>query len=384
YNDIFITKSDPNGNWLWVKHAGGTDYDYGHDIATDANGNSYVVGSFNGNASFNSTTLTSNGFEDIFVAKIGPIEPTAIFNADMNSGLHPFTVQFTDQSTPGTGTITTWGWEFGNGDTSALQHPLYVYEEPGVYSVTLTVSNSAGLSNSVTYNDYITVMPRFPLIGTNPVARMDFGTVYLGWASEPQPLWIKNPGTASLVVNALSQYLANSPFAVQEQQLPYSIPAGDSLSIHLVFTPQVIGTVVDSLYIHNNSANLPIYGLELRGSGEYVPPLPPENVAVVMDGYNAVITWDAVTQTIYNTPFTPDGYLVFYDGLPDPEAPYYFLAMTPGLTYTHLQVGEFAEYMFYRVIAYRNYGRDGFDINSLNLVQGMPEAEVMKILGAMN
>jgi len=70
YNDIFVAKLDINGNWLWAKQAGGTGWDYGFVIAVDDNGNSYVTGYFSGSVTFGTTTLTSSGYEDIFVAKL--------------------------------------------------------------------------------------------------------------------------------------------------------------------------------------------------------------------------------------------------------------------------------------------------------------------------
>ena len=68
--DIFVAKLDNRGNWLWAKKAGGTDSDYGYGIAVDASGNSYVTGYFKGSATFGSTTLTNNGFANIFIAKL--------------------------------------------------------------------------------------------------------------------------------------------------------------------------------------------------------------------------------------------------------------------------------------------------------------------------
>ena len=71
YNiDIFVAKIDQNGNWLWANQAGGTDTDCGYGIAVDANGNSYIIGVFAENATFGTTTLTSSGYKDIFVAKL--------------------------------------------------------------------------------------------------------------------------------------------------------------------------------------------------------------------------------------------------------------------------------------------------------------------------
>ncbi|MFA5498360.1 MAG: SBBP repeat-containing protein [Candidatus Cloacimonadia bacterium] len=68
--DIFIAKSDKDGNWLWAKQAGGSSADWGESIAVDSEGNCYVTGSFLDTASFGSTMLTSNGGRDIFIAKL--------------------------------------------------------------------------------------------------------------------------------------------------------------------------------------------------------------------------------------------------------------------------------------------------------------------------
>ena len=61
---------------LWAKRAGGTNTENALGIAVDGAGNSYVTGIFGsfssatfGPGETNETTLTSAGFEDIFVAK---------------------------------------------------------------------------------------------------------------------------------------------------------------------------------------------------------------------------------------------------------------------------------------------------------------------------
>lgn len=68
--DVFIAQLDTNGSWLWVKTAGGTSLDQGAGIALDFDGCVYVSGSFNNSATFGTTTLTSHGAVDIFVAKL--------------------------------------------------------------------------------------------------------------------------------------------------------------------------------------------------------------------------------------------------------------------------------------------------------------------------
>src|SRR5690606_23169601 len=67
--DVFITKTDPDGNFLWAVKAGGTGADRALSIKADADGNSYVTGFFHGQATFGVQTLQSAGQQDVFIAK---------------------------------------------------------------------------------------------------------------------------------------------------------------------------------------------------------------------------------------------------------------------------------------------------------------------------
>jgi hypothetical protein len=67
-SDLFVAKLDSSGEWLWATSASGGSR--GHGIAVDSSGNSYITGNINDTASFGSTTLTSRGGEDLFVAKL--------------------------------------------------------------------------------------------------------------------------------------------------------------------------------------------------------------------------------------------------------------------------------------------------------------------------
>ncbi|MCK9218718.1 MAG: PKD domain-containing protein [Bacteroidales bacterium] len=49
---------------------------------------------------------------------------------------------FTDQSVPHSGTLVSWNWNFGDGNTSILQNPTHLYTTAGVFNVSLTVLNS--------------------------------------------------------------------------------------------------------------------------------------------------------------------------------------------------------------------------------------------------
>ena len=81
--------------------------------------------------------------------------PVASFDASDTLIAKHAGIQFTDQST---GNPDSWAWTFDGGvpATSTDQNPVVVYPTPGVYNVTLVVSNDSG-SDSITQIDYITV-----------------------------------------------------------------------------------------------------------------------------------------------------------------------------------------------------------------------------------
>jgi hypothetical protein len=70
--DIFISKLDALGNFVWAKQIGGTSQDMGFSIAADASGNVYTTGSFVGTVDFDPGTATFNltGNWDIFISKL--------------------------------------------------------------------------------------------------------------------------------------------------------------------------------------------------------------------------------------------------------------------------------------------------------------------------
>jgi PKD repeat protein len=77
---------------------------------------------------------------------------SASFMASVNTGRAPLTVQFTDTSG---GTPTAWQWDFGDGSYSTLQNPVYTYNTPGTYTVTLTVTDGA-LSDTMSADVVVT------------------------------------------------------------------------------------------------------------------------------------------------------------------------------------------------------------------------------------
>ena len=72
--DIFISKLDASGNFVWAKSMKVSGADIGKSIKVDAAGNVYTCGSFQGTGDFDpgagTYTLTSTGGDEIFVSKL--------------------------------------------------------------------------------------------------------------------------------------------------------------------------------------------------------------------------------------------------------------------------------------------------------------------------
>ena len=131
----------------------------------------------------------------IAMSDIPSAVPVADFEATPTSGYAPLAVQFSDLST---GLIDNWSWDFGDGETSTEQNPEHAYNDPGVYSVSLTVSGEYG-SDDTTFVDYIHVAQPFTADATATPADICMGessqldanpqggsgTYTFNWTSDP-------------------------------------------------------------------------------------------------------------------------------------------------------------------------------------------------------
>ena len=82
----------------------------------------------------------------------------AAFSADTQLGCAGLRVSFTDQST---GAPVDWNWSFDGGTptTSTAASPTVTYETPGIYDVSLTVTNVLGTTSTSVQQTYIEVLP---------------------------------------------------------------------------------------------------------------------------------------------------------------------------------------------------------------------------------
>jgi PKD repeat protein len=124
-------------------------------------------------------------------------------------------VQFIDSST---NTPTSWVWSFGDGNTSTLENPSHTYVSAGSYTVTLTATNAGG-SNTITREDYITVIFAEPVAGFT--ANMTNGTLPLYVAFTDSTInsptawsWSFGDGGTSTAQNPMHKYIDEGTFTV--------------------------------------------------------------------------------------------------------------------------------------------------------------------------
>jgi len=149
-------------------------------------------------------------------ASVSP--PVAGFSGSPTSGDAPLTVNFTDEST---NNPTSWSWDFGDGATSTSQNPSHEYTVAGTYTVSLTVTNSAG-SDTESKTDYITVSeatnPPVAAFSGSPTSGEVPLTVNFTDESTNSPTswsWTFGDGGTSTAQNPSYEYAAAGTYTVE-------------------------------------------------------------------------------------------------------------------------------------------------------------------------
>lgn len=66
----------------------------------------------------------------------------------------PFIVNFQSLAP----SAVSWQWDFGDGNSSSQQNPTHQYNSPGLYTVTLTVTDARGCTNTITKSNFVRIV----------------------------------------------------------------------------------------------------------------------------------------------------------------------------------------------------------------------------------
>ena len=144
----FIDMSSGNPTtWSWDFGDGTKSYDQSPEHLYNLAGTYTVSLTVSDGKKIDSKTNTN------YITVTNPVALTANFTSNIITGNYPLSVSFIDKSL---GKPTIWSWDFGDGQKSDKQNPIVVYNQIGVYTVSLTVSDGKSLNNT-TKKDYIVV-----------------------------------------------------------------------------------------------------------------------------------------------------------------------------------------------------------------------------------
>ena len=133
----------------------------GNGITTTVKNNPVSATYFNGQ-NYTVTLTVNDGAKSSSVSKIITVykKPAINISAAKTIGCAPLQVDFTSVLTPGDGTITGAIWNFGDGNTqNTIGSATNIYQFPGIYTVSLTATNSFGCINTWKVPDMVTVYP---------------------------------------------------------------------------------------------------------------------------------------------------------------------------------------------------------------------------------
>ncbi len=146
---------------------------------------------------------------------------TAQFSQDTTATCTPNSIQFNDAST-GVYPVVSWNWQFEDGGVAFTNNTSYNFlGVPGLYDVTLIVSDNVGCTKSIQKNDLIDIKP-LPTVGfiTSPtVGCLPLNTSFTDTSTSVVPLqtWVWNYGDGTVndtVQNGAHTYNTNGQFNV--------------------------------------------------------------------------------------------------------------------------------------------------------------------------
>lgn len=102
---------------------------------------------------------TANAIDSIVKSQYITIyeSPTVNFNVSNTTGCYPLNVQFSDNSSAGSGSISNWLWDFSDGTTSTSQNPNHTYNNAGTFTISLRVTNSKGCSKFLSKPSFVNI-----------------------------------------------------------------------------------------------------------------------------------------------------------------------------------------------------------------------------------
>jgi gliding motility-associated-like protein len=167
--------------------------------------------------------------------------PVINFKASSVTGCFPLDTKFADQSTPGSGSLVKWQWDFGDGNFSELKNPAHTYTSTGDFNVSLMATNSNGCVTSKTVSKYIHI---------NTGVKTDFTNSTTGTCSAPVTINFQNKSVGSGTLNSTWNFGDGTTSKLTNPAHTYSKPGDYTVSLVVVNSTGCTDTLVKTNLIH--------------------------------------------------------------------------------------------------------------------------------------
>jgi PKD repeat protein len=298
--DFTDTSTDSDGTIV------GWDWDFGDGNTSTAQNPSHTYAA----AGTYTVTLTVTDDDSATDSVSKPVTVTEPANvpptADFTFTTTDLTANFTDTSTDSDGTIVSWLWNFGDGNTSTVQNPGHTYAAAGTYTVTLTVTDDDSATDSVSKPVTVTAGNQPPTADftftTNGLTAnftdtsTDSDGTIVSW------LWNFGDGNTSTVQNPGHTYAAAGTYTVT-----LTVTDDDSATDTTSKPVTVTGPVVE-IYVYDITQTIKKMGRNYE-SDAAVTIRDTNNNPVT--GATVSITWSGVVSGSYSGVTAADGTVTF-------------------------------------------------------------------------
>ncbi|MBK6951519.1 MAG: PKD domain-containing protein [Crocinitomicaceae bacterium] len=223
--------------------------------------------------------------------------PVVSFEGDSLIGCSPMPVNFTNLTSPAGANCA---WNFGDGNsTLGCDSVFNIFDTPGAYDVTLTVTSNEGCTSSATYADYITVIvpPTAEFIYSPGYVAVSNTEVQFENLSENADdyLWDFGDGTGSLQTSPAHAFpvLGNMTYTVSLIATNFA-GCADTATALVTISDELIFYVPNIFTPDGNSINNTFFPVFTAGYDVYDYHLTIFNRwgEVVFESYNAAVGWD--------------------------------------------------------------------------------------------
>lgn len=255
------TSSGSPDQWEWDLGNGTISY-FQHPSVTYFNPGTYTV-KLTVRKNGSSATITKAQYITVHAL------PVIDFSYSATAGCYPLKVAFTDKSGPGSGTVSSYLWDFGDGTVDSRANPEHTYQASGDYNVSLQVTNSFGCKEGATRPNAIRIHTGVKAgftVGTGSCqapSNIPFTNTSTGTGSLLYK-WDFGDGSQSTALNPVHTYTSSGSYVVKlivsnnggcQDTVQQTVEVGNSKG---GFTAPAVSCVGQKIQISNLSSPAPL------------------------------------------------------------------------------------------------------------------------------